>query len=914
MCDPLPSYAPAAGQPGTRQLFAALVASADPDRPTPPWGGEVTGVLALLWRSRQPMALVLGPRRLLVYNDAYVPLCGDLHPACFGQPLDTAGSPQPRLFEPLIRSGFGGEAQAHEGLPWDVPRAGVPTLTTVDLSVTPLLGDGDGGGVEGLLLIANECARPQDERQPSRLALEDAARSAALLRAVSDASPDVIFAKGLDGRLLLANPATLALIGKPAHEVLGRTDHEFLQDPSAAEAVMRNDRRIMESGVAEEIEEVVPRPDGRPVVWLSRKMPWRRDGEVAGLLGISRDITERKRLEQQLAASNDSLNQILGSITDGFAFLDPAWRYTYLNEQGASMFRLRREDILGGCLWDLFPHAATSRFGAEYRRAMNSGQPVHFEAFYPEPLNRWIECHCYPSRDGLAVFFRDVTRSHEVQAALRESEGRLRRIFEASPIGMVSGDESGRILAANSAYLRLIGRSEAELNAGALRWDEVTPPEHLEADREAIAEVARDGVSRIYEKEYLHAAGHRVPVLVACARLSGDGRLLVGFVIDITERKRAERHLARADENKNRFIAMLAHELRNPLATIQNGVAMLQRHAGADLAERILGIMDRQIRHIVRLTEDLLDVSRIGNGKLELRLEPVDLREVVHAAVEAARALLETAGHRLTLDLPAQACRVHADHARMVQVVCNLLSNAARYTPPGGRVELHLAEDGDGFARFVVSDSGIGVPAELASEIFDLFFQARTELGSSAGLGIGLALVRQLVELHGGTVEVASAGRDQGSRFLVRLPLAPEPVLAPAGPPPPAPSGGGARRILVIDDNVDAAEMLAALLIGAGHEVRLLHDGDGVLEAARDFRPHIVLLDIGLPGRNGYEVAQELTAQWDGRRGTLLVALTGWGSDEDRRRAHDAGFDRHLTKPVEFDALEQLVAGGGARE
>ncbi|MBZ8143889.1 hybrid sensor histidine kinase/response regulator, partial [Rubrivivax gelatinosus] len=214
---------------------------------------------------------------------------------------------------------------------------------------------------------------------------------------------------------------------------------------------------------------------------------------------------------------------------------------------------------------------------------------------------------------------------------------------------------------------------------------------------------------------------------------------------------------------KNRFIAMLAHELRNPLATIQNGVAMLQRHAGADLAERILGIMDRQIRHIVRLTEDLLDVSRIGNGKLELRLEPVDLREVVHAAVEAARALLETAGHRLTLDLPAQACRVHADHARMVQVVCNLLSNAARYTPPGGRVELHLAEDGDGFARFVVSDSGIGVPAELASEIFDLFFQARTELGSSAGLGIGLALVRQLVELHGGTVEVASAGRDQGS-------------------------------------------------------------------------------------------------------------------------------------------------------
>lgn len=913
MCDLPPSFAATTGQAGTRQLFAELQAAwtAAADAPPPPWSGEAAGVLAPMWRSRQAMALVLGAQGLLVYNDAWVPLCGDLHPGCFGRPLDMAASTLNRLLEPLIRSGYGGEAQAHEALPWDVLRAGVPTRTAIDLSLTPLLGDG--GAVQALLLIAQECAPAPDE-QPAPLAVEDVARSAALLRALSDASPDVIFAKDLDGRLQLANPAALALIGKPAHEVLGRTDRELLQDPAAAEAVMRNDRRIMESGIAEEIEELVPRPDGRPVIWLSRKMPWRRDGQVAGLLGISRDITERKRLEQQLAASRDSLDQILGSITDGFAFLDLAWRFTYLSEEGARMLGLRREDVLGGCLWELFPHAATTRFGAEYRRAMSSGQPVHFEAFYPEPLNRWIECHGYPSRDGLAVFFRDVTRNHEMLAALRESEDRLRRIFEASPIGMVTGDESGRILAANDAYLRLLGRSAAELEAGSLRWDEVTPPEHLDADREAIAEVARDGVSRVYEKEYLHSAGHRVPVLVACARLSGDGRLLVGFVIDITERKRAERHLAQADENKNRFIATLAHELRNPLATIQNGVAMLQRQSAADVSERILAIMDRQIRHIVRLTEDLLDVSRIGSGKLELRLEPVDLREVVHAAVEAARALLEHAGHRLALALPARACHVQADYARIVQVVSNLLGNAARYTPPGGRIALRLAEDGDGFARLTVSDTGIGIPPELASRIFDPFFQARTDPGSTGGLGIGLALVRQLVELHGGTVAVASAGRDQGSTFDVRLPLARAPMPAPAAPPLHTPGGAGARRILIVDDNVDAAEMLAALLTGAGHEVRLRHDGDGVLAAANEFRPHIVLLDIGLPGRNGYEVARELTARWDGRRDTLLVALTGWGSEDDRHRARHSGFDRHLTKPVAFEALLQLIedAGGEA--
>ncbi|MBG6082210.1 PAS domain S-box-containing protein [Rubrivivax gelatinosus] len=875
--------------------------------------GELAAMIPLLWRSLQPMALLLGPRRVLVYNDAFAPLCGDSHPRCFGLPFETASSPQAPALDPMIRAGYAGEARAPQRLPWELRRDGLRTRTTVDLSVTPLLGDA--GGVAAVLLVAHPHAlAPDGDDRASAPTVDDAARSAALLRAVSDASPDVIFAKDLEGRLLLANPATLALIGKPAHEVLGRTDRELLQDPAAAEAVMRNDRRIMESGIAEEIEEVVPRPDGRPVVWLSRKMPWRREGQVAGLLGISRDITERKRLEQQLAASNDSLNQILGSITDGFAFLDQAWRYTYFSEQGARMFGLRREDVLGRCLWDLFPHAATSRFGAEYRRAMDSGEPVHFEAFYPEPLNSWIECHCYPSREGLAVFFRDVTKSHEVQAALRESEDRLRRIFEASPIGMVTGDESGRILGANSAYLRLLGRSSAELDAGALRWDEVTPPEHLDADRHAIAEVARDGVSRIYEKEYLHAAGHRVPVLVACARLSGDGRLLVGFVIDISERKRAERILAQADQNKNHFIAMLAHELRNPLATIQHGVSMLQRHAAADLSERVLGIMDRQIRHIVRLTEDLLDVSRIGSGKLELRMETVDLREVVHAAVEAARSLLEQAGHRLTLDLPAEGCHVHADHARLVQVVSNLLSNAARYTPPGGRIEVRLRDDGDGFVRLAVSDNGIGVPPELASEIFDLFFQARTDPGPGSGLGIGLSLVRQLVGLHGGTVELVSAGRDQGSRFEVRLPRVADPGRRLAEAPAHASPQAGGRRILIVDDNVDAAEMLAALLSGAGHEVRLRYDGDGLLEAARDFRPQLILLDIGLPRRNGYELAQELTAHWDGRRDSLLVALTGWGSDADRHRARESGFDRHLTKPVAFDALQQLLddAGGVA--
>jgi signal transduction histidine kinase len=367
--------------------------------------------------------------------------------------------------------------------------------------------------------------------------------------------------------------------------------------------------------------------------------------------------------------------------------------------------------------------------------------------------------------------------------------------------------------------------------------------------------------------------------------------------------------LKEADRRKDEFLATLAHELRNPLAPIRNSLHILRLAASdSQTTERVREMMERQVNHMVRLVDDLLEVSRITRGKIELRKEQLELATVVQSALETSKPLVDAARHKLTVNLPAEPLILHADPVRLAQVLANLLNNAAKYTPEGGQIWLTAGSTGSD-AVVSVRDSGTGIPAEMLPKVFDLFMQVdQTYSRAQGGLGIGLTLVSSLVSLHGGTVEARSEGLGRGSEFVVRLPLLAERLELDASDLRDSPpSAMSPRRILVVDDNRDAADSLGMLLKFLGADVRTVNDGPSALEAFQTYRPSVVLLDIGMPGMDGYEVARRTRQQPEGA-GVTLIALTGWGQDEDRRRSKEAGIDHHLVKPVDLSVLEQLLA------
>ena len=379
---------------------------------------------------------------------------------------------------------------------------------------------------------------------------------------------------------------------------------------------------------------------------------------------------------------------------------------------------------------------------------------------------------------------------------------------------------------------------------------------------------------------------------------------------EMHEREQAQEALRQADRKKDRFLATLAHELRNPLAPILTGVQVLKRK-GADDPDQAWShdMIDRQVRHMARLLDDLLDVGRITNEKLELRKQRIALTTVVDAAMETSRSLIERSRHRFEVVLPQEPVYVDADPIRLAQIFSNLLNNAAKYTNPGGRIALEVAREGD-HIEVSVADSGIGIAPEDLPNVFDIFAQAgRGREHAQGGLGIGLFLVKTLTEMHGGSVRAESAGPGNGSRFVVRLPVDHTPTGAP-GATASRPAGHPARRILVADDNHDAAESLAAMLRLAGNEVRVARDGAEAVVSAETFRPDAALIDIGMPKLDGYEVAQNIRAAPWGKN-VVLVAVTGWGKEEDRRRAFEMGFDHHLTKPASAEDIETILARAG---
>jgi PAS domain S-box-containing protein len=543
---------------------------------------------------------------------------------------------------------------------------------------------------------------------------------------------------------------------------------------------------------------------------------------------------------------------------------------------------------------------------------------------------------------GLVVAFILVLRQNLMERANAASDlHQQREWFRTTLAGIgdavIATDTQGRVTFLNPVAQALTGWKADEALGTALEtvFPIFNAETRLPADNPALRALRDGKVVGLANHTLLRTKqGAEVPIDDSAAPIHDDQGNLVGAVLvfrDVTERRRTElererlqkdlvrrvEQLAEADRLKNEFLAMLAHELRNPLAPLRNALRAVRAQGGqsGEGVQELWAIMERQVEALVHLVDDLLDVSRLTRGKIQLRKAPVEVAAIVTRAVETSRPLIDARHHELHVSLPGEPMVVEADVTRLVQVVSNLLNNAAKYTPEGGRIEL-TAEREDREAVVRVRDNGMGIPKEMLSKVFDLFTQSeRTLERAEGGLGIGLTLVRRLTEMHDGRVAAFSSGPGKGSEFVVRLPLLPAatPLASSDDLEPDAPRGQGtpaqakrARRILVVDDNRDSADSLAMLLRLSGHEAHTVHDGHKALEAAEAHRPDIMLLDIGLPGLDGYAVAQQTRSKPE-LANTMLIAVTGYGAEEDRRKSELAGFDFHLVKPVDFAQLQSLL-------
>ena len=502
----------------------------------------------------------------------------------------------------------------------------------------------------------------------------------------------------------------------------------------------------------------------------------------------------------------------------------------------------------------------------------------------------------------------DIDERIRAEEALRQSRERLDMVVSSSQIGLWYCDLPFGVLDWNAKVKEHFGLPADAVVTIDTFFERLHPDDH-ERTRLAVEKSIRERSEYDIEFRTIGLDGQERWIRAlgrATYDAQGTATAFDGITIDVTQRVLQAQALHDADRRKDEFLATLAHELRNPLAPLRHGLELMEL-AGDDpeTVAEARGIMQRQLMQMVRLIDDLLDLSRISRGKVELRRETVDLSQVVHSAVETCEQLIRRGKHQLTLNLPSEPVLLNADFTRLSQVFANLLNNSARYSEPGGKIDV-TATRCDDHVKVVVQDAGLGIPPEMIPRVFEMFTQVDRSLEKQrGGLGIGLTLVQRFVELHGGTVTAESEGVGRGSRFTVMLPLSPVEELLPEPPQTPEPAVGG-RKILVVDDNRDAAVSLSRMLQLMGHETRVAHDGQEALEIADGYRPDVVLLDIGMPKLNGYDTATRLRQRSWGPN-VALIALTGWGQDEDRRRSLEAGFDAHLVKPIDRQTLEAVM-------
>lgn len=625
------------------------------------------------------------------------------------------------------------------------------------------------------------------------------------------------------------------------------------------------------------------------------------------------------------------LEALIHSSPFGIGILDREMRFLMINERLAEMNGIPAAAHIGRTVAELFPQFYTE-VKPRFDQVMGpGGQSLSFElsgetAKSPGAVRHWREVW-FPIGSGgeaiaLGIIVEDITeqkRAAEEVRLLQEAERsraeELQAIMDAAPAVMaIARDPECKDIMGNRETYRLLERETGNFSASApdgtphrgfqeYRGGRPLDPSELPLQvAAATGQVVRGAEFTLvfHNGRVRHIWGNASPLHDKDGRVRGS----VGAFIDITERKVAEDALREADQRKNEFIATLAHELRNPLSPIRNAASLL-RHTGADshTHARAIEIIERQTSHMAHLLDDLLDVARITTNKLVLRKEPVQLSDMLRYAIEVAQPMIDARGHRLTLDLPAHPVRFHGDPVRITQIFANLLANAAKYTPEGGSIQVR-ATVREGQATISIQDNGIGIEPQHLPHIFEMFSQYSH--GHEGGIGIGLSLVRGIVELHGGSVDAHSQGLGQGSEFTVRLPLTQaEAHAGSASVEGRAAAQVRARRVLVVDDNVDAADSMAMLLRARGHAVEVAYNGRSGLDKLQRQTPDVVFLDIGLPDVDGHEIARRIRNSH--ARTVRLIAVTGWGQEEDRRRALEAGFDVHLTKPVDPAMLDSLV-------
>jgi PAS domain S-box-containing protein len=598
----------------------------------------------------------------------------------------------------------------------------------------------------------------------------------------------------------------------------------------------------------------------------------------------------------------------------GILSLDAMGHVNSWNAGAQNILGYSAEDIIGRHFSVFYPPEAVARGwpDEELRRASKDGR-LEDEGWRvrKDGSRFWANVVIRPMYDaagvltGFAKVTRDLTERREWEQQLRASEERLRMLVEnVRDYAVFMLDENGVVTSWNTGA-RAINGYEAHEIIGKPLAIFYTPQDRAEGKPEAELEAARlfGRVENEGWRVRKDGTVYWVNAIVTAIRAS-DGKLL-GFAKvtrDMTERRRLE-ELERSSRRMNEFLAMLAHELRNPLAPIRNAVTVMQLEELPTTAMRnARDVIDRQLTHVTRLVDDLLDIGRLSTGKVKLRPEIIRVGEVVARSVEAAKPLVEARRHQLTVEQPSQPVYVNADPTRLAQILQNLLVNAAKYTPDGGHIVLKV-ESAGGFATMAVSDNGRGIAKDDLESIFELFRQAHGGPGSESGLGIGLTLARSLAEMHGGTLEAQSPGIGQGSTFTVRLPAV---EATSSAPMPPDAKESESRRVLIVDDNRDSADTATAILRLLGNEVECAYSGSGAVELAEHYHPNVLLLDIAMPDMDGFETLKRIRAL-PGMQKVFAIAMTGYGTQQDKERTLKAGFDAHLTKPVELDALVQLL-------
>ena len=790
--------------------------------------------------------------------------------------------------------------------------------------------EADSATIVGLVAYLFTCALIIVIGEGMRTANLRANEQRELLRVTLHSIGDAVVTTDIQGRVTYLNTVAESLTGWTQRDALGRpleTVFRIVNEETRAPVdnpAIKALRQGIVVGLANHT--VLIRKDGVECAIDDSAAPIKDErGRVSGCVLIFRDVSAERRLAHEktsqlmtarLLASiiESSEDAIISKSLDGII---QSW-----NASAERLFGHPASHAIGRHISLVIP---ADRLAEEDRiiASLRAGRRIeHFETERVRSDGKRIHVSLTisPIKDdednvvGAAKIVRDVTERKRVEA----DREKFARLVETSTDFIGISDLNGLPMFVNRAGLEMVGLDDLEQARRTPVIDFFFPEDQPKLVNEFFPSVLEQGHGEI-EVRFRHFKtgeprwmAYKVLTLPDAA---GQPAALATVSQDVTERKRLEDNLRRlatdlsdADRRKNEFLAMLAHELRNPLAPISNAARALSMGTGDPQAVQSASqMLERQVGQMARLVDDLLDMSRITRGRIELRPERVELAPIVHQAAEAARPLYRSLNHELVVTVPPKPLYLNADPTRLTQVIGNLLSNAAKFTDKGGHIVMTVEEQ-DGHAILKVRDDGIGIAREYMPSIFDMFAQLDTSLERSRdGLGIGLTLVKTLVEMHGGTVDVHSDGPGRGSEFAIRLPVLEKAADAVSPPVPAALQPTIPRRILIVDDNEDGAESLAMLLELHGHETHTVHDGVEAVDAAGRLRPDAVLLDIGLPRLNGYEVCRRIREQPWGRH-MLLVALTGWGMDEDRHRSLEAGFDTHMVKPVNHEALVKLLA------